>query len=296
MVHPQPLRAWLWDVVAEPVLTALGRTAPPSEDEPWPRIWWCPVGVMAHLPMHAAGHHEDVVGAAGPDHPRRTVLDRVVSSYTPTVRALAFARAHPPTGGTATLIAAVPDAPGAARLPGVVQEADAILGLIPQALRLAHPVRDEVLAALASHPVAHFACHGLADWNDPAASRLILHDHRTRPLTVAAISSLRLTGALAYLSACETMSANLRLTDEALHLTGAFHLAGYQNVIGTLWRVSDDAAQQISQAFYAYLTKDGSAPPDAGVAARGLHHAVRALRAEFPDRPTLWMAHTHTGV
>ncbi|MFG2222325.1 hypothetical protein [Streptomyces sp. NPDC048644] len=49
---------------------------------------WIPGGPLSLLPVHAAGHHG--FGAAGRE--RRTVLDRVVSSCTPTVRALGHAR------------------------------------------------------------------------------------------------------------------------------------------------------------------------------------------------------------
>ena len=48
---------WLWDAVAEPVLAVLGRTGPPSDGEPGPRVWWCPTGPLTVLPIHAAGHH-----------------------------------------------------------------------------------------------------------------------------------------------------------------------------------------------------------------------------------------------
>ena len=289
--------AWLWDTVAEPVLTALGHTGTPPEDEEWPRIWWCPVGIMGYLPLHAAGHHGDL-RAADPAvrSAPRTVLDRVVSSYTPTVRALAYARSHPPTAADATLVVAVPDAPGASRLPGVEAEADAITALVPQALRPDHPVRADVLKALPTHPVAHLACHGLADLNNPAGSRLILHDHQTEPLTVADISALHLTGTLAYLSACDTSSTSLRLADEALHLTGAFHLAGYQNVVGTLWPVNDGTAAQIATAFYTRLTAGGTRLPDTALSARALHDVVRVLREDRLTTPTYWAAHTHTGI
>lgn len=289
--------AWLWDAVAEPVLAALGHTAPPADGEAWPRIWWCPVGEMGYLPLQAAGHHRDLVDAdAAVRSAPRTVLDRVVSSYTPTVRALAYARSHRPIAADATLVVAVPDAPDTARLPGVAAEADAIRTLIPSATRPDHPTRAEVLAALPSHPVVHLACHGLADWNDPGASRLVLHDHRTSPLTVADVTALHLTGGLAYLSACSTSSTSRRLADEAVHLTGAFHLAGYQNVIGTLWPVNDHAATRIATDFYARITQDGTASPDTAASAVALHHAIRALRAELPGSPAHWAAHTHTGV
>lgn len=50
---------------------------------------------MAFLPLHAAGYHAEHRGAGpgGPAAPR-TVLDRVVSSYTTTVGALEHARAR----------------------------------------------------------------------------------------------------------------------------------------------------------------------------------------------------------
>ncbi|GAA2010968.1 hypothetical protein GCM10009839_01170 [Catenulispora yoronensis] len=289
--------AWLWDVVADPVLTALGRTGLPPQDADWTRLWWCPVGVTGYLPVHAAGHHRDLGDAdAAVKAAPRTVLDRVVSSYTLTVRALAYARSHRPAVTEATLIVAVPDAPGTTPLTGVEAESEAVAALIPAASRPGHPVRAEVLAALPTHPVAHFSCHGLADWTDPAASRLILHDHETDPLTVADISALRLTGSLAYLSACDTSSTNPRLADEAVHLTGAFHLAGYRNAIGTLWPVDDGSATQIATDFYTRLTSDGSTPPDTAGSARALHHAVRALRGDYPATPTFWAAHTHTGI
>jgi len=54
---------------------------------------------MAFLPLHAAGHHHDI--ANGSAHPR-TVLDRVISSYTATVRALAYARQAPASSNPTT--------------------------------------------------------------------------------------------------------------------------------------------------------------------------------------------------
>ena len=149
------------DTIAGPVLDVLGYTTTPSGE--WPRLWWCPVGILAYLPLHAAGHIEDLG--------TRTVLDRVVSSYAITVRALAHARAQQarqPEG--TTLVVAVPDAPGASPLTGVTAEARALTGLIPGARELAPVTPASVLAALPEYAVAHFACHGVANWTDPSAS------------------------------------------------------------------------------------------------------------------------------
>ncbi|WP_443072420.1 CHAT domain-containing protein [Streptomyces sp. NBC_01485] len=75
-----------------------------------PRVWWAPGGLLGQLPLHAVGYHTD----SASDPRRRTVMDRVVSSYTPTVRALRYTRRHPPgpRSRTQALIVAMPTTPG----------------------------------------------------------------------------------------------------------------------------------------------------------------------------------------
>jgi tetratricopeptide (TPR) repeat protein len=286
--------AWLWDTTTGPVLDALGHAATPRGGDSWPRVWWCPVGILAFLPLHAAGHHADRAAAdpalaASP----RTVFDRVISSYTTTLRGLAYARTHHQTPPATPVVIAVPDAPGVRPLPGVPKEVEALRKVLPDSLVLPNPTHKEVLAALPGHPVAHFACHGGADSTNPAASHLVLSD---RHLTVTDISALRLTGGLAYLSACDTTVTSPSLSDEAVHITGAFHLAGYQHVIGTLWPVNDGTtARKTTEDFYQYLTCDGTTLPDTSRSAHALHHAIRHIRDRYPRTPTCWAAHTHTG-
>jgi CHAT domain-containing protein len=144
--------------------------------------------------------------------------------------------------------------------------------------------------------VAHFACHGSVNPVDPAASGLILYDHQTTPLTVADISGRRLTGSLAYLSACDTTVTSPALANEAVHITGAFHLAGYGHVIGTLWPINDIMASQIATHFYSELTHHGTTSPDTSRAAVAIHDAARRLRERYPAVPILWAGYTHTGI
>ncbi len=76
---------WMWTTVTGPVLNQVGYTSMPARPaSQWPRIWWIPTGPLAMMPVHAAGFHRD--GS------RATVLDRAVSSYTPTIRLLRSAR------------------------------------------------------------------------------------------------------------------------------------------------------------------------------------------------------------
>ncbi|WP_158854179.1 CHAT domain-containing protein [Saccharothrix deserti] len=268
----------------------MGRTGPPADDEPWPRLWWCPVGPCAFLPLHAAGRHNEGT--------HDTVMDRVVSSYTSTIRALAHARGPRPGPSEApsTLVISVPDAPGTAPLPGAVVEADLLTQLLPATKVLPSPGRATVTAALPHHEIAHFACHGVADLRAPADSRLLLRDHLDQPFTVAAISRLRLDRSeLAYLSACSTTDTTARHADEAVHVTAAFQLAGYRSVVGTLWPINDRAAVTIARDFYTHLTRPCTTSPDPTTAATALHHAVHAHRARHPALPIQWASHIHHG-
>lgn len=106
---------------------------------------------------------------------------------------------------------------------------------------------------------------------------------------MADIARLRLPHAgLAYLSACDTGVPDEDLGDEALHVAGACHMAGFRHVIATLWSVRDTLAPAVAADFYAAL--DG---PDA--AALALHRAVRALRAAHPQSPGVWAPYVHVG-
>ncbi|KAK2472694.1 hypothetical protein H9L39_14869 [Fusarium oxysporum f. sp. albedinis] len=74
---------WLWDVAVCQILDVLGFPKPPMDDE-WPRVWWIAVGELSSFPLHDAGRHT----SSSTD----SVIDRVVSSYSPSVRALLHAR------------------------------------------------------------------------------------------------------------------------------------------------------------------------------------------------------------
>ena len=291
---------WLWDAVAAPVLTS-GIPALASGDggQP-PRVWWSPVGSLSFLPVHAAASKAD--GTPG-------ALDLVVSSYTPTVAALAQARSRErrPAGDDDMLVVAMPVTPGGTDLPGAAAEADwltagfrvgQVLGSWPGAAGQA--TRATVTDALPRHAFAHFACHASCDTADPAASALYLQDPSAAPLTMADILALDIDGgSFAFLSACETALTTEALANEALHLVTAFGLAGYPQVIGTLWKIADSAGSIMTEQIYQGMRPPGEpgerCVPRADQAARALHDAALALRAQFPGHPFIWAAHIHAG-
>jgi hypothetical protein len=266
---------WLWRTVAGPVLDALGITGPPEPGALPPRVWWCPTRSLAFLPLHAAGE----------------VPDRVVSSYTPSVTALLRSRQGTPRPTADPLIVAVPELEGQAPLPGALQEAALAHAAVGGTLLSDEDATaDKVRTALTRHPWVHFACHGVQDPQRPSRGRLLLPGGA---LTVLDVARLDLPGAeFAYLSACETAVGGTTLPDEALHLAGSLQLAGFSQVIGTLWRADDESCAQIAQGVYAALADAGPGAPPAALA---LHHATRRLRARHPDRPLSWAAHVHSG-
>lgn len=280
---------WLWDTIAAPVLDRLALRTVPLDDEPWTRLWWCPTGWLSFLPLHAAGRD-------GPDS-GKWVVDRVVPSYTPTVRALLQARrqlALDDRFDPSPLVVTIADTPGAEPLPGAEDEAQALLEIFPGGRQLlgAEATVAAVREALSAHSWVHFACHGVTDTRTPSASGLVLWDGRLTTLDVAAERPAR--PQLAVLSACSTSQGGMALPDEVVQLASSFQLAGYPHVIGTLWPVADELSTHVVEEFYAALAEDlGRGGPISPATA--LHRPTRALRDRYAKAPHLWAAYVHTG-
>jgi CHAT domain-containing protein len=197
-----------------------------------PRLWWCPVGPFAKLPLHAAGVYR------GPS--QDCLANYVVSSYTPTLSALITARSTATQDADPNiLLISVPKASGFAPLPNAEVEVDRIRGVIDSADLMT--VSDSeasianVLGALPAVSVLHLACHGHQSQDDPLTSGFSLHDGR---LTLERLMQLQLPRAeLAYLSACETASTDEYQPDEAINLAATMLFVGFKSVIATMWYV-----------------------------------------------------------
>ncbi|MEU5098053.1 CHAT domain-containing protein [Streptomyces sp. NPDC020996] len=270
---------WLWQAVTGPVLDRLAAAT---------RVWWSPGGLLGTLPLHAAAPTGGAPGA----------LDRVVSSYTPTLRALHHARRRAARrAGTGTLVVSVAQATGQAPLPGARREAEHLVRMLPGAALLADAsaTHAAVVSALHRHAYAHFACHALGDLEHPSGSRLVLHDHTERPLTVRDLAQLRLPSVrLAYLSACSTLRTSPELADEAVHIVSAFQMAGFPHVVGSLWHVDDVIGAEVALSVYEAL-RTGDGALDVARTAEALHRAVRNLRDTYPQTPSLWACQVHAG-
>ncbi|WP_433393868.1 CHAT domain-containing protein [Micromonospora sp. KLBMP9576] len=268
-------QAWLWDTVAEPVLS---RIHPPDREPPaeLPRIWWLPAGPLAVLPLHAAGR------PGGP-----YVLDRAVSSYATTLGMLHHVRrGRRLTNGEPRLLAvAVPEIDGAAPLWHAAQELAALEPRLTRSLVGAEATINSVTALLPAHDHAHFVCHATPPVGGVPAQLHLSNGF----LTVNRLGWLTPVNAeLAYLSACHSANASPFDIGAGDHLAAAFQAAGYRHVIATLWAAADHVGPQVAADFYGELARAGSP-------ARALHHAVLRLRDDYPDKPSIWASFVHFG-
>ncbi|KAI7778129.1 hypothetical protein LA080_002555 [Diaporthe eres] len=221
---------WSWAAIACPILTALSFNQPVLDDK-WSRLWWVLTGPLSHLPMHAAGRHDQ-------GH-RETVLDRVISSYASSVKSILYDRkrgvrnAAGNTPGNAVLIS-MSNTPGHSSLQFTAPEIAEVKRICP-ALNLNAVIptlrKDDVLRHLSLCETFHFAGHGMSDPSEPSKSSLYPDDWQSNPLTVGDLRELKLRETapwLGYLSACSTGEIRAeKLVDETIHLVSAYQLAGF---------------------------------------------------------------------
>lgn len=280
---------YLWTAIVDPVLQELGYTEKPPEGTVWPKIWWCPTGVLSHLPIHAAGIYNDPLSLDC------SLMDRVVSSYTSTLRALKYSRTIvAPSERHNVLIAAMCSTPNYRSLPFARHEAYRVRQILwhqpefyisPVKIQ---PNRQEFCEDISDKTIVHLVCHAEENEEDPSSSGLMLEDGC---FTVSEISQMKLRGgALLYLSACGTaVNRSTFLEDEIITLTGAFHVAGFARVVGTLWEAEDRVAFEVASTFYERLAGDPRRSAEA------LHFAVLTQRQKHPNEPSLWASYMFTG-
>ncbi|KAL4864994.1 hypothetical protein BDV12DRAFT_211281 [Aspergillus spectabilis] len=275
---------WLWDSIVDPILQALGFTQSPSDCN-WPHIWWIPTGPLTKFPLHAAGYHNQ--GRS------KTVLDRVMSSYSSSVKAIIHGRRRPTEQSSSAhaLLVAMEHTPGSNHLPFAAKEVKILRDMCKSmGLHSIQPkcYKRDIISYLPECRIFHFAGHGYTDHADPSKSELILEDGKDNSLTVASLLEMNLrehTPFLAYLSACGTgQIKDERFIDESIHLITAFQLAGFRHVIGTLWNVNDEICVDMASITYKGMA-DGQMCDEAVY--HWLHASPESGRQSKPARDTL---------
>ncbi|KAH8745639.1 CHAT domain-containing protein [Hyaloscypha finlandica] len=292
---------WLWDAVASPVLDALGFHKPPTGPA-WPRVWWVPTGLLSLLPLHAAGRHQS--GSYD------SVIDRVVSSYSPSLTALLHTQRNSTNFHDASgecLLVSMAKTPGHPSLPHAEMETELVENLYPSSapkVTLKSPSKKDVIFHLKSCDVFHFAGHGKSDPHDPLKSCLLLNNSQSS-LKIEDLIELNRYNLrrpfLAYLSACSTgENAAEGLQDESINLMTACQLAGFRHVVGLLWETYDLYSFVAAREFYTVLGAAGTI--DDRTVAWGVHQAARYLRKHTKGAGSsteasefAWAAYIHVG-
>ncbi|KDQ49329.1 hypothetical protein JAAARDRAFT_200961 [Jaapia argillacea MUCL 33604] len=280
--------AQLWEHVVKPVLDGLAFTSPPHANN-LPRIWWCPNGPLAFLPIHAAGIY-------GTSEPGNCISDFVISSYTPTLSALIDSHNCMPPKHFKLSMVAQSDASGGVPLSGTQAEMTLIQkqaerrGVISESLTGAAATMTTVLHHMQQSNWVHFACHGVQERENPMDSGLLLADGRLKLSTI--IDQSLPNAELAFLSACQTATGTADLSEESVHLAAGMLLAGYCGVVATMWSIGDNDAPRVADRFYAHVL--GGDKPDHTQAAFGLHQAVQQLRSGGASFLS-WVPYIHIG-
>jgi CHAT domain-containing protein len=221
----------------------------------------------------------------------------VISSYIPTLSALLESPNHKTDSPFKLLSIIQPSAPGVASIPNTNQELECIerrLGGREHVVLNGHKgTKSRVMKAMLSSNWVHLACHGTQRQDEPTKSGLILEDGH---LTLEEIIKLDLPKAeFAFLSACQTMTGEETLSDEAVHIAGGMMLAGYRGVMATMWSIQDDLAPEVADEFYCHIM-EGDGRPDNRKAAEALHFAIQKLRKRRDIPLISWIPFVHLGI
>ncbi|KAJ7207141.1 CHAT domain-containing protein [Mycena pura] len=284
-----------WKYICQPVAARL-RALGISEQS---HIWWCPVGVLTSLPIHAAGPYEGG---------EKNLLDIYVSSYAPSLLSLIRAQADKKDSvgvvrrsvrllavGQSNALAKVKDELGRIN--------ERFSNSAAQILDVTTATVEAVMHKLRTGDfnLLHFSCHGYLDVVRPFESYLALYESNLALKTLAYGATLYNTP-LAFLAACysaagEAAGSRNAPTDEIVSLAAAFQVAGVQSVVGTLWAMFDADGPALSDAFYGYLLPGGVGSSDclALEPALALHLAVKNMRDHGLPLER-WSTFVHIGI
>ena len=134
-------------------------------------------------------------------------------------------------------------------------------------LRKKEAVLSRVVQELRTVRYAHFATHGYFQDVQSTRSPLVLSGlylSGGSRFSGEAIAAEPLTGLrLVVLSACDTGLGRVADGEGVLGLQRAFHMAGCQNIVASLWPVHDEVTAKLMEKFYQQLFRNGRSPAEA---------------------------------
>ncbi|KIJ17572.1 hypothetical protein PAXINDRAFT_9516, partial [Paxillus involutus ATCC 200175] len=270
------------------------------------RLWWCPTGKFASIPLHAAGPYRT-------DEPSLSQV--YVSSYTPTLQSLVRARssATPSQSHRTSIVPnlfktkrskapslSAPTAPTIIAIGHPVSDEtchhlDILRNRLPPSVPFRRVEGDEVttafvLGAFRERSWLHLACPASLDYTWPFKSSFTT---REGDVKICDIAKARPQADFAFVSS-RTNRENATTPDEAMHLASSLQYSGVRSVVGTLWPVDEEVMRRVVSAFY-----EGIVPKAGGLmhhtnAARSLNEALKMVESRVPLAQRI--AFIHVGV
>ena len=176
-------------------------------------------------------------------------------------------------------------------LPGTREEAFAVGEVLLLGAEASEAGLRLAMAKRTRWRAIHFACHGLLDVERPGLSALALAPDAQDDGLLTALEAMRMDfpADLVVLSAAETARGRIVAGEGVMGLARAFLLAGSPRVIGSLWKVDDEATRALMTKFYElWNPKTGS--PGLGTA-EALRKAQEFVRSQEKwKHPYYWAA------
>jgi len=262
----------LYRMLITPVLPLLGDSK---------SLWIVPSGPLHYLPFSAL-------------RSERYLIEDFALSYLPSANTLRFLK--PWTPGEVKRVAAFanPDCGNAAfDLPGATREASLIRlnGRTPDCWERSGATKENVLLAFETHDVVHLACHASFNIDHPLQSFLQLASSEPGlgRWQLREILNGSIRASMVVLSACTSSYAEVSPGEEILSLAYAFLHAGSSTLVGSLWKVSDDACPLLMQSYYEQLSTEH--------AAMALRNAqLFMIRSATFGHPRFWAAFQVVGI
>ncbi|KAE9407060.1 hypothetical protein BT96DRAFT_174862 [Gymnopus androsaceus JB14] len=282
----------LWLKIVKPILQALDITKP-SSPEHRRRLWWCTTGGLSFMPFHAAGIYDQDSAL------NECCYDYVISSYTPTLKALLEAQrgvSNFSVSRSNVLAIAVPEAENCLPLPDTTAEVAKVTTVVSPDRMIPHDgTVADVLNKLQSATIVHLACHGRQNANNALLSGFVLKDGTLDMLAIRDMfrNSTNNDSFLAILSACHSAAIDQKQPDETLSLAASMMFAGYRSVIATMWTMEDSHGPPLMEVIYEELFRSDSFGSEGP--AYALAVAIDRLRSNNVS-PRSWATFVHYGV
>ncbi len=263
------LLSYLYERLLRPVEISL---------EDYENVYIAPVSSLNYIPFAALIDKES-------ERKKTYAIEKFNIGYVSSLYLFQLITDKQSSGNTKALFFGDPDG----SLPGAREEVELIQSKFPGSISYYgnEAKSGKLMSEGQGNGIIHFATHGYLNDKSLKDSWLLFSDKKMK---LSEIYNLNLTGtSMVVLSACETSLGGKGL--EYATLARAFVNTGVPTILGTLWKVDDEASKELMVNFYSNLS-DGKNKFQAMAEAQRL--LIASNRSEL-NHPSKWAAYIVLG-